>query len=630
VVVVLPALLCAGHIFGIWPMGLVQRLDGWLHDQAMQIAAPHTPDPRVVIVAIDENSLADWGRWPWPRQRIAELLDALFEQQGVAVVGFDMVFAESDPGDPRLALAMTNRSVVLGQYFTNEPGARRTGALGARLPGDPVQPSLGNVWTQWNAYGANQPVLTSAAASSGHFNALLDPDGVVRSLPAVVEHAGQWHEALSLGIYRRWKKMQAWQVQTMPWGAGQAVEALVPVEPDKPTVTVGERAGLVVPFRGGPGQVFEQISASDVAKGRLKPQQLAGAVVLVGATAPGLMDRQSTPMGINVPGVEIHAHMVSALMDGRVWVRPVFAPMVLSAVLLVMALTAWVALPRLGWRGTWLLGAGGLGVLLGGALLAWQQWGWVMPVAALLLMVLLMLMFKLAWGFALEAQARRGVWQSLRAYFPAQRWEVMRQATDRPVQAPLVERELTVMFCDWQGFTTLAERVTPQRLQVLLNHVLSDISDAIEAQSGTVDKYMGDCVMAFWGAPKVNAHHARDAVRAAQRIITLMNSKTAHMNFPELLGLRVTIGIHTGTVLVGDMGSSQRQSYTVVGDAVNVAARLQTQCAAQGVQVLVSGVTAQQNPLVEWTPLGELRLNGRQQAVAIYTPTVINQPERRP
>jgi adenylate cyclase len=340
-------------------MGLVQRLDGWMHDQAMQIAAPHTPDPRVVIVAIDENSLADWGRWPWPRQRIAELLDALFEQQGVAVVGFDMVFAESDPGDPRLALAMTNRSVVLGQYFTNEPGARRTGALGDRLPGDPVQPSLGNVWTQWNAYGANQPVLTSAAASSGHFNALLDPDGVVRSLPAVVEHAGQWHEALSLGIYRRWKKMQAWQVQTMPWGAGQAVEALVPVEPDKPTVTVGERAGLVVPFRGGPGQVFEQISASDVAKGRLKPQQLAGAVVLVGATAPGLMDRQSTPMGINVPGVEIHAHMVSALMDGRVWVRPVFAPMVLSAVLLVMALTAWVALPRLGWRGTWLLGAGG-------------------------------------------------------------------------------------------------------------------------------------------------------------------------------------------------------------------------------------------------------------------------------
>jgi len=629
VVVMLPALLCAGHVFGLWPVGLVQRLDGWLHDQTVQTAAPHTPDPRVVIVAIDENSLADWGRWPWPRQRMAELLDALFEQQGVAVVGFDIVFAEADAGDERLAMAMTNRPVVLGQYFTNEPGARRTGALGPRLPGDSVQPSLNHGWTQWNAFGANQPVLTAAAASSGHFNALLDPDGVVRSLPAVVEHAGQWHEALALGMYRQWKKMQAWQVQTMPWGVGLAVEALVPVEPDKPLVYVGERAGLVVPFRGNPGQVFEQVSASDVAKGRLKPQQLAGAVVLIGATAPGLMDRQTTPMGINVPGVEIHAHMVSGLMDGRVWIRPVFAPAVQTLVLILFALTAGWALPRLGWRGTWLLSLGGLGALLGTALGAWLHWGWVFPVAALMLMVLLMLMLKLAWGFAVEAQVRSGLWQSLRAYFPSQRWEVMRQAAGRPVQAPLVERELTVMFCDWQGFTTLAERVTPQRLQVLLSHVLTNISEAIETHSGTVDKYMGDCVMAFWGAPQDNPDHARDAVRAAQRIITLMQSKTDRQNFPELLDLSVTIGIHTGNVLVGDMGSSLRQSYTVVGDAVNVASRLQTQCAAHGVQVLVSAVTAELNPLVDWTPLGEQHLTGRQQAVAMYTPTIFNQMERR-
>lgn len=628
--VLLPAVLCVGHALGLWSLGLVQRVDGWLHDQAVQIAAPERSDHRVVIVAIDENSLADWGRWPWPRQRMAELIDALFDEQGVAVVGMDMVFAEADLGDDRLANSLMNRTVVLGQYFTNEAGARQTGALGPPLPGDPVLPNPHNTWTQWSAYGANQAVLTSAVDSTGHFNAMLDPDGVVRSIPAVLEHAGQWHEALALGIYRRWKKMQPWQVHTMPWGAANAVQALVPAESDHPTWRLGERAGLVVPYRGAPGRVFEQVSATDIAKGRLPRQSLKGAVVLVGATAPGLMDRQSTSMGINVPGVEIHAHMVSALMDERIWVRPVFAPIAVAMTLILMAAGALWFLPRLGWRGTWVLAVVSWTALASVAVGVWTALGWVMPLAVTVLMVGLMLVFKLAWGFALESQARSVVWQSLRRYFPAQRWEVMRRATDTPVQAPLVEREMTVMFCDWQGFTTLAERVTPHRLQHLLNHVLSEITDAIEVQGGTVDKYMGDCVMAFWGAPHANPHHASDAVAAALRILTLIESQTASDKYPELLGLSVTVGIHTGTMLVGDMGSTHRQSYTVVGDAVNVAARLQSRCADQGVRILVSANTADQNPLVNWKPLGELHLKGRQQSVAIFTPFVINQPERRP
>lgn len=630
VVVLLPAVLCVGHVLGLWTSGLLQRVDGWLHDQAVQFVAPDRPDHRVVIVAIDENSLADWGRWPWPRQRMAELIDALLDEQGVSVVGLDMVFAEPDPGDASLGRSLFNRPVVLGQYFTNEAGARTTGQLGPRLPGDPVLPNPKNNWTQWSSYGANQAVLTNAAKQAGHFNALLDADGVVRSIPAVLEHEGQWHEALALGIYRRWKKMPAWRVQTMPWGAANAVQALVPVDHQHPIWALGERAGLVVPYRGRPGQVFEQVSATDIVKGRLARRSLQGAVVLVGATAPGLMDRQSTPMGINVPGVEIHAHMVSALMDGRIWVRPVFAPIAVTVMLVLMALGAWWCLPRLGWRGTWVLAMASWAGLLSLAALLWWTWGWVIPMAAAALMVWLMLVFKLAWGFALESQARNVVWQSLRRYFPAQRWEVMRRATDSPVQAPLVEREMTVMFCDWQGFTALAERVTPHRLQRLLNHVLSEITEAIEAQGGTVDKYMGDCVMAFWGAPQANPHHASDAVTAAMRIVSQIESQTASDKYPELLGLGVTIGIHTGTMLVGDMGSTHRQSYTVVGDAVNVAARLQSQCADQGVRILVSDTTADQSPLINWKPLGELRLTGRQQSVAIFTPFVINQPERRP
>lgn len=574
VVVVLPTCLCLAQVLGLWHSDLVERLDGWVHDQAMQMAPSPELKHRVVIVAIDEKSLTDIGPWPWPRQHLQDLIQALFEQQGVAVVGLDRVHGEAAADTLATVPRLTHRPVVVGQYF-NKPSSER-----------------------------HVPAPIATEPSTGHSNVLMDPDGVVRAVPALIEHGGQKHEALAMGVLRRWKNT--------PSGAS--------VEPED----------WVVPFRGAPGQVFEQVSASDIALGRLATQTLQGAVVLVGATVPGGGDRYRTPVGSDMPTVEIQAHMVSALMGGQLWVRPALAPTITASLAFMVALGAWWCVPRLAWGETWLMAMGMWGILGLVSSLLWQGLGWVIPVCAVGLMVVLMLIFKLTWGFAWERHARELAWASVRRYFPVQRWEAMRSATDSPVQAPLVERELTVMFCDWQGFTGLAERVSPQRLQALLHHVLGRITQAVEAQGGTVDKYMGDCVMAFWGAPDHNPHHARDAVQAALNIVALIETDQGNQNFPELLGLGVTIGIHTGNMLVGDMGSSQRQSYTVVGDAVNVAARLQSQCAEQGVRVLVGTSTAHQTPLVDWTPLGELHLSGRQQAVAIYTPFVINQPERRP
>ena len=574
VVVVLPTCLCLGQVLGLWHSDLVERLDGWVHDQALQLAAPTEVKHRVVIVAIDEKSLADIGPWPWPRQHLQELIQALFEQQGVAAVGLDKVYGEAAADSAHMSPAPTHRSVVVGQYLNKAASARPVSA----------------------------PIATEP--STGHSNVLMDSDGVVRAVPALVEHGGQKHEALALGVLRRWKNT--------PKGA--SVEA----------------KDWVIPFRGALGHVFERVSASDIAQGRLATQTLQGAVVLVGATVPGLAERYRTPWGNDMPTVEIQAHLVSALMDGQRWVRPVWASTITAGLALMVALGAWWCVPRLGWGETWLMALGLWGTVGMVWALLWQGLGWVIPVSALALMVVLILIFKLTWGFARERHVRELLWNSMRRYFPAQRWEAMRSATDSPLHAPLVERELTVMFCDWQGFTALAERVSPQRLQALLHHVLGRITQAVEAQGGTVDKYMGDCVMAFWGAPGDNPHHARDAVQAALNIVAQIETDQGHDDFPELLGLGVTIGIHTGNMLVGDMGSSQRQSYTVVGDAVNVAARLQSQCAEQGVRVLVGTSTAHQTPLVDWTPLGELHLSGRQQAVAIYTPFVINQPERRP
>jgi adenylate cyclase len=260
---------------------------------------------------------------------------------------------------------------------------------------------------------------------------------------------------------------------------------------------------------------------------------------------------------------------------------------------------------------------GSAGAIVSTVAVTWLIWGWLIALGGGLLLVLLL---KSVLGFVRELLACRALWQTMRCYFPIQRWEVMRRSPKCSLQAPVVERELTVMFCDWRGFSALAERETPRRLHERLMHVMSEITQTIEGHGGTVDKYMGDCVMAFWGAPHVNLAHARDAVAAANAIVELIKSQKLIDKFPDLSGLDITIGIHTGMVVVGDMGSTQRQSYTVVGDVVNVASRLQNQCANQGVRVLVSACTAHRNPWTAWTPLGAVHLNGRQQAVDIYTP----------
>ncbi|WP_372657121.1 CHASE2 domain-containing protein [Hydrogenophaga sp.] len=662
-ITLLPLIFGVLHAVGVLPLGVLQRLDDIIYDARLRATMPTTLDERVVIIDIDEKSLAEVGRWPWSRQHLARLTDTLFEQQSIALLGFDVVFAEPDassgllqlqqlartdlsdqPGfaqrvrdlqpeldyDARFAQSLRGRPVVLGYYFSSDLGGHTSGVLpdpvlqAEDLGGRPIR------FTQWNGFGSNIAELAAAAPRAGFFNAITDDDGVVRSVPLLAEHAGRYYESLSLAMFRL--LLDSPQVQ--PGFAGgrfsssryESLESVRLVKNGKAlAVPVDDRVAALVPFRGlgGPkGGSFTYYSAADVLAGRLPAGVLKNKIVLVGTTAPGLLDLRVTPVGQTYPGVETHANVIASLLDGDPISRPDYALGYELVVLLAAGLTLALALPLLT-----ALQAVGLSLavfLLVAGLNFWLYLGHglVLPLASTLVMAALAFALNMSYGYLVESRSKRQLAQLFGTYVPPTLVEEMvKDPASYSMQAQT--RELTVMFCDMRGFTQLSETMEPTALQTLLNTVFSRLTHVIREQRGTIDKYMGDCIMAFWGAPVAAPEHARLAVQTAldmARCVQAINLEHAQNGLP---GIGVGIGLNTGDMCVGDMGSDVRRSYTVIGDAVNLGARLEGLSRVYGEDIVVSESTQAQAPEFAWQELDRVRVKGKTQAVTIYTPLAL-------
>ncbi|WP_431777658.1 CHASE2 domain-containing protein [Ottowia caeni] len=651
-VLVLLALL---HASGLISVGSLSRLDARLYDVRLQLTMPRTPDERVVIIEIDEASLAKLGQWPWGRQRVAAMVNELFERQQVRVLALDAIFAEPDrssglhelqelakgalrhhpdftqwltqaapslDSDAVLANALQNRPVVLGYYFTSDRGGRRHGTLpppATELADESAIPGL----LSWNGYAANIEPLAKAAPHGGFFNAVTDPDGLIRSVPVLTEYEGALYESLALATLRHALGQPPVRVQRAPVGSGPGpISAVVLSQGQKEwRVPVDARGTALVPYRGagGPqGGSFRYVSAADLIEGRLPAGSLKGRIALVGFTAPGLMDLRTTPAGGNYPGIEVHANLVSGMLDGKIAWRPDYSRGYDVLVILIAGAILVIGLPLLPMAGALLLGGLVIGALwlLNTGLYLYA--GLALPLAAALVMAILALGLNMAWGYFVEGRAKRNLAQLFGTYVPP---EIVRRMLANPQQYSMQARteELTVMFCDMRGFTSLSETMEPRQVQVLLNTVHSRLTHVIRAHRGTIDKYMGDAVMAFWGAPVSMPDHARLAVEAALDMgaaVRALNHERAAAGQPALT---VGIGLSTGLMSVGDMGSDVRRTYTVVGDAVNLASRLEGLSSIYGVDIVASSTTREQAPGFVWEELGTVQVKGRLQPVTIHT-----------
>ncbi len=510
--------------------------------------------------------------------------------------------------DALFARALQGRPSVLGFYFTSDREGGSSGVLPEPVGVmDPAQRHPARM-TTWNGYGANIEVIAGAAPHAGFFNAIADPDGVVRSAPVLAEYKERVYESLALATFRHLLGFP--EIQLGPSGSSHPTDGPPSLgvrlmqDGRQLAIPVDARAAALVPFRGagGPkGGSFRYHAAADVLAGRLPAGLFKDKIVLLGTTAPGLLDLRTTPVSEAYPGVEIHANLISGLLDGRVLVKPDYALGYEVFVLLLVGIVLAFGLP-------WFAAVGAM-VVSGAAI------GSVVMLNSWLFVVVL----NMGYGFWVESRTKRELAHLFGTYVPPELVEEMVKDPDRYTMKATA-REMTVMFCDMRGFTRLSERMDPGQLQRLLNELFSRLTRIIRDERGTVDKYMGDCIMAFWGAPVESGEHASQAVRAALAMVEEIRAINQERVVSNELPVALGIGLHTGLMCVGDMGSDVRRSYTVVGDAVNLGSRLEGLTKNYGVDIIASHATRTLATGFRWQELDRVRVKGREQVVTIYRP----------
>lgn len=628
----------------------LRQLEAISYDARLLVTLPQGVDPRIVIVDIDEKSLNEVGRWPWGRDRLGILLDNLFDKYGASIVGFDVVFAEKDessglpvleklgagrlknvaqfqaalnelrPGldhDRVFAQKLKDRPVVLGYYFSG--GTKSFGTLpepvfrAQDFAGKPI------AFVTASGYGANLAAFQKNAVSGGHFIPQVDFDGITRRVPLLVKYQGNYYESLALAMAR--VLLGSSRIEAgFPDNSGSAsYQGLEWLKLDGARIPVDENVCALVPYRGRQGS-FRYVPAADVLNGKADANMLAGAIVLVGTSAPGLMDLRATPVGAVYPGVEVHANLLAGILDGAIKQKPVYVMGIEVFTLLVAGCLLAYYLPRFSPAKATLLTLAVLAVIIGANLAAWQRSNLILPLASPLLLVFMLYILNMAYGFFVESRAKRELTGLFGQYVSPQ---LVDEMTRHPESAASMEgesRTMTVLFVDVRDFTRISEGLSAKVLSQLMNEYLTAMTEIIHKHRGSIDKYMGDAIMAFWGAPLEDTEHARHAVEAGLDMLAALpgvNASFHEKGWPEV---RIGIGINTGIMNVGNMGSRFRRAYTVMGDAVNLGSRLEGLTKRYGVAMIASEDTRQAAPGFAYRELDRVRVKGKDQPVLIYEP----------
>ena len=659
---IIVVLVFLAHAISLWGLRLplLDNLEAIVYDTRLRLTMPQTVDPRIVILNIDEKSLSEReqggeGRWPWPRDRVGLLMDKLFDRYEVAVVGFDVVFAERDESsgirvlerlsehelrdvapfqtvlrqlkpqldyDDIFARKMQGRPVVMGYVLLEKDAAtlQKKGTLPAPVLTAKSFVGRSVATTSWSGYTANLDVLQKAAASGGHLNADPDSDGIFRRVPMLAEYDGAYYEPLSLAVVRV-------LLGAPPVVAIAPDQAVVPqdyldlewLQVGPVRIPVDDRATALVPYRGHKGS-FRYFSIVDVLNERVDPGELKGKIVLVGTTAPGLLDLRATPVGPVYPGVEVHANLISGMLDGNIKQRPPYVVgaefMLLLASGLAMALLLPLLSPFVSTIATLVV----LVAVLAVNILVYHEGNLVLPLASGLVMILLLFTLNMAYGFFVEARGMRQITGLFGQYVPPELVDAMARDPEKYNMRPRAA-ELTILFSDVRDFTSISEALEPEALREYINEYLTEMSAIIRNRHrGTLDKYMGDAIMAFWGAPVADPEHARNGVLAAldmQKECRILNQKFAARGWPTL---KIGVGVNSGSVRVGDMGSKVRRAYTAMGDAVNVASRLEGITKQYGADIIIGDGTRRLISRFVLREVDRVRVKGKDEPVAIFEP----------
>ncbi|HTW50576.1 MAG TPA: adenylate/guanylate cyclase domain-containing protein [Stellaceae bacterium] len=603
------------------------------------------------IVDIDEDSLSKYGQWPWSRSLDAQLVGKL-RDAGAAVIGFDIVFAEPDRTSPKLLLAQLNHDGTVdsdtSRLLGNLPDP--DDALAAAMKSVPTIASfiLVNksddpppIQKAGYAFAGNQPLqfvdtfpaaitdlpmLQNAALGNGFLNEHVDWDQIVRRVPLIMKLGNKPVFSLVAEILRVITGAHSYVARAagangeQNFGENTGLTALKIGPLTIPT----DNAGRVWVYYSKP-RPEQLISAAKILSGDFDPAQIKDHIILVGTSAAGVVnDLQATPVGAGVPGVEVHAQLLEQILGGVFLARPDWGKGAEILFVLVAGSMLILVLPRIGALASALLGTAAIAVAIAISWFAFKDAHLLLdPVYPTVVLVTIYFISSIL-GY-LRTEVRQHQIRSAFSRYMSPHYVAELARNPEKLQLGGEYKQLTVMFCDIRGFTTMSEGLDARELTHLMNSFTSPMSDIITEAHGTIDKYIGDCIMAFWNAPLDDPEHAKHAVQAAQD----MRRKVVELNErfkaeAEAAGkrhheLRIGIGLNSGQCVVGNFGSEQRFNYSLMGDPVNLASRLEGLCKLYHVDLVIGEETAKLLDDPDLIELDLVAVKGKRQGVQVFT-----------
>jgi adenylate cyclase len=632
-------------------------------DLRMVSRGPLVPGHETAIAAIDEKSISELGRWPWPRSTIARLVD-LLKKGGAKAIGFDIVFSEPDQGtylktidaltaemkksgvtdsnvlnllqrqrtsadtDTVLATAIQQAgNITLGYFFhfslsenqkelahitkhrTEDHVARIENSRYSMINSSSGKPNDGYLPRAF-APETNISILTSAAQNSGFFNTLPDSDGSNRWAPLVVTLGENYYSSLPVSMICSYLDFPVLSLNLESYGANS-------IGIGEKTIPTNESGQLLINYLGPP-RTFPHYSVADILSGKIPPDTFRDKIVLVGATAVGIYDLRVTPFSSTFPGVEIHATVIDNILHENFLTHSSFVRMIDVGAIILFGLIMGLPVSRLrpisGMATALLI----IAVFIAMNFLAFFRFNvWLNLVYPLITMMMIYLGITIYHYFK-EEQEKKKIRGAFQYYLTS---SVINEMLKNPGKLKLGgdRRNLTVLFSDIRGFTTISEKMTPEELIMLLNEYLTAMTNQVFYYDGLLDKYMGDAIMAVFGAPLDQPDHAR---RACLTALAMMRELRRLQNKWKAEGrpiFDIGIGINSGEMVVGNMGSAMRFDYTVMGDMVNLGSRLEGANKEYGTNIIISEFTYNHvKDTICCREIDSVRVKGKTRPVRIF------------
>ncbi|MFI4955205.1 MAG: CHASE2 domain-containing protein [Gammaproteobacteria bacterium] len=651
---VILSLLCTAFVFILQFYNIpllsiyINEMDYQIYDEIVTLNLnTHQHNPKVVIIDIDDNSIQKEGRWPWPRDKMAKLI-TLLKQSGIVTIGMDIVMPDAEinyaEGLKKKLLAMTpnpaidlqnlitslnaialqtdndqifaktllDHNIILGYLFDNQNIESK-----GSIP-QPLQYTLNTsiklasllIYT-FQSYIGTLDLFLQASTKGGFVTNFPDSDGAVRRTVLLGRYKDNIYSSLALSTAMNYLLVDSAALVTQD-------KALYGIQLQGSYIPTNSHGQSLIPFWGPPG-TLDYYSATDILGGKVDPKLLQGAIAIVGSTFTLLADLHTSPVAGAFPGVEMVGNIVQAIVSqeipreydwhtfkGRLFF--LFAGILFSLVLSFLNIVIKL-----------ILSCATLASILVGAFYLFRFENLYVPSAFLLVLIAFLALFQFAYSFIIERLQKRKISQLFGQYVPE---DYVKELIEFPDKYSMEgqTRNMTVLFADIRNFTNTSETLDASSVKNLLNTFFTPITEIIFRHRGTIDKYVGDMVVAFWGAPLEDQDHAYHAILASLEIFVKLPEINERMIANNLPSVNIGVGLSTGLMNVGDMGSEFRRAYTVLGDTVNLASRLQDLTKFYHVNILVNDATRLGQDLILWQAVDKVAVKGRKTALTIYQP----------